>query len=316
MITSFFKTSKPIHYIIFLIVLTFLFVYQRTIIVNYQGNLSNILKDVGYLLILLASFFTLIFIVTKNNLTLKNSYAALYFCLFIGLIPSCLEANSVLTSNFFILLSLRRIVSLRTNSNTKKKLLDASMWICLAAIFEPWAILFLGGLFMAMLFYSVAQIKNTAIPFCGILAVGILLTCFRWLTENAFPNFNQYLPTISFDTFAFTNTIVEAAPLLFLSVVLLGIVSFIAKGFLKNRLKTPNFLVLVLAISIGIAIVFLSSSQIDSAPYFLFVLAPSAIILANFSETTKYLWLSELVIGVLFFAVLFQLGLNIPFPVN
>ena len=316
MITSFFKTSKPIHYIIFLIVLTFLFVYQRIIIVNYQGNLSNILKDVGYLLVLLASFFTLIFIVTKNNLTHNNGYAALYFCLFMGLIPSCLEVNSVLISNLFILLSLRRIVSLRTNSNIKKKVLDASMWICLAAIFEPWTILFLGGLFMAMVIYSAAQIKNTVILFCGVLAVGILLTCFQLLTENTFPNFNQYLPTISFDSFVFTNTILEIVPLLFIAVVLLGIVSFIAKGFLKNRLKTPNFFVLVLIISIGIAIVFLSSSQIESTPYFLFVLAPSAIILANFSETTKYLWLSELVIATLFVAVLFQAWPNIPFPLN
>ena len=125
MITSFFKTSKPIHYIIFLIVLICLFVYQRIIIVNYQGNLSNTLNEIGDLLILLASFFTLIFIVTKNNLTYNNGYAALYFCLFIGLIPSCLETNSILVSNFFILLSFRRIVSLKTKTNIKKKLFDA-----------------------------------------------------------------------------------------------------------------------------------------------------------------------------------------------
>ncbi len=314
MITSFFKTSKPIHYIIFLVVLTFLFAYQRIITVDYEGNLSNILKEVGILSILLASFFTLIFIVTKNNLTHNNSYAALYFCLFIGLMPSCLETNSILISNFFILLSLRRIVSLKTNSNIKKKLLDASVWICLATIFEPWAILFLGCLFMGMVFYSVTQIKNFSIPFCGILAVGILLTSYRLLTENALPNLTEYLPTISFDNFSFSNTTIGAASLLFLAVVLFGITNFIIKGFLKNRLKTPNFLVLVLAIFIGILIVFLSLTQ--GIPYYLFAFAPSAIVLANFSETTKYRWLSELVIGMLLLGVLLQVGLNIPFPIN
>ena len=314
MITSFFKTSKPIHYIIFLVVLICVFACQRIITVDYEGNLSNILKELGYLSILLASFFTLIFIVTKNNLTHNNSYAALYFCLFIGLLPSCLETNSILVSNFFILLSFRRIVSLKTNSNIKKKLLDASMWICLAAIYEPWTILFFALLFLAMLFYSVAKIKNIVIPFCGILTVGILLTCYRLLTENVFPTFTEYLPTISFDTFSFNNTIIEAESLLFLAVVLFGIGSFIIKGFLKNRLKTPNFLVLILAIFIGIAIVFLSSNHDQGA--YLFALAPSAIVLANFSETTKYRWLSELVLGILIFAVLLQVGLNIPFPIN
>jgi len=313
MITSFFKTSKPIHYIIFLIVLICVFVYQRIITIDYEGNLSNTLKEAGYLSILLGSFFTLIFILTKNNLTHNNSYAALYFCLFIGLIPSCLETNSIIVSNFFILLSLRRIVSLKTNSNIKKKLFDASMWICLAAVFEPWAILFFALLFLGMLFYSVAKIKNIVIPFCGILTVGILLASYRLLTENVFPNFTEYLPTISFDTFSFNNTIIEAEPLLFLAVVLFGIGSFIIKGF-QNRLKTPNFLVLILAIFIGIAIVFLSSNHDQGA--YLFAFAPSAIVLANFSETTKYRWLSEFVLGVLLFAVLLQVGLNIPFPIN
>jgi len=315
MITSFFKTSKPIHYIIFLIVLICLFVYQRIIIVNYQGNLSNTLNEIGDLLILLASFFTLIFIVTKNNLTYNNGYAALYFCLFIGLIPSCLEENSILLSNLFILLSFRRIMSLKTNSNIKKKLLDASMWICLAAIFEPWAILFFLVLFFGMVFYSVTQIKNTMIPFCGILAVAILLTSYRLLTENAFPSVTEFLPTLRFDNTSFNNTITKTESLQFLAVVLFGIVSFFGKVVLKNRLKIPSVFVILLAILIGITMVFINSNH-GAFRYYLFAFAPTSIILANFSETTMYRWLSDLVIGLLLFAVLIQWSLNISFLIN
>lgn len=315
MITSFFKTSKPIHYIIFLIVLICLFVYQRIIIVNYQGNLSNTLNEIGDLLILLASFFTLIFIVTKNNLTYNNGYAALYFCLFIGLIPSCLEENSILLSNLFILLSFRRIMSLKTNSNIKKKLLDASMWICLAAIFEPWAILFFLVLFFGMVFYSVTQIKNTMIPFCGILAVAILLTSYRLVTENAFPSVTEFLPTLRFDNTSFNNTITKTESLQFLAVVLFGIVSFFGKVVLKNRLKIPSVFVILLAILIGITMVFINSNH-GASRYYLFAFAPTSIILANFSETTMYRWLSDLVIGLLLFAVLIQWSLNISFLIN
>lgn len=315
MITSFFKTSKPIHYIIFLIVLICLFVYQRIIIVNYQGNLSNTLNEIGDLLILLASFFTLIFIVTKNNLTYNNGYAALYFCLFIGLIPSCLEENSILLSNLFILLSFRRIMSLKTNSNIKKKLLDASMWICLAAIFEPWAILFFLVLFFGMVFYSVTQIKNTMIPFCGILAVAILLTSYRLLTENAFPSVTEFLPTLRFDNTSFNNTITKTESLQFLAVVLFGILSFFGKVVLKNRLKIPSVFVILLPILIGITMVFINSNH-GASRYYLFAFAPTSIILANFSETTMYRWLSDLVIGLLLFAVLIQWSLNISFLIN
>jgi len=315
MITSFFKTSKPIHYIIFLIVLICLFVYQRIVIVNHQGNLSNTLNEIGDLFILLASFFTLIFIVTKNNLTYNNGYAALYFCLFIGLIPSCLEENSILASNLFILLSFRRIMSLKTNSNIKKKLLDASMWICLAAIFEPWAILFFLVLFFGMVFYSVTQIKNTIIPFCGILAVAILLTSYRLVTENAFPSVTEFLPTLRFDNTSFNNTITKTESLQFLAVVLFGIVSFFGKVVLKNRLKIPSVFVILLAILIGITMVFINSNH-GASRYYLFAFAPTSIILANFSETTMYRWLSDLVIGLLLFAVLIQWSLNISFLIN
>ena len=309
MITSFFKTSKPIHYIIFLVVLTSVFVYQRISVITHP----NPLKELGYLFVVLASFLALVFIVTKNNLTHNNSYAALYFCLFMGLIPSSIDTNSILVSNLFIVLSLRRIVSLKTKTNIKKKLFDAAMWICLAAIFEPWAILFLAVLFIGMLLYSVFQIKNIAIPFCGIIAIGILLVCYRLLLVNTFPYLDEFLPTVHFHAFSF-NLITHGGSFLFLAIILFGTFNFIIIRFLKNRLKTPNFSVLILAIFIGVIIAFIRSSN-DVGGY-LFAFVPSAIVMAKFSETTKYRWLSELVIGILFFAGLLQMGLNISFTVN
>jgi len=309
MITSFFKTSKPIQHIIFLIVLICVFVYQRTTAVDYEVNLINTLKELGYFSLVLASFFTLIFIATKNKLTNKNSFAELYFCLFIGLIPSCIGTNPILVSNFFVLLSLRRIVSLKTNQNIKKKLLDASMWICLATLFEPWAILFFLVLFIGMVFYSVAQIKNSIIPFCGILVVGILLASSQLLTKNVFPNLSEHLPPFNFTTFSFNYKILELESIQFLAIVLFGVVSFILKIVLKNRLKNPTFFVLILAIFTAFFIVFTTSNHGQAA--YLFAVAPSAIVLANFSETTQYRWLSDLILGVLLFSVLL-FGLNIP----
>jgi hypothetical protein len=309
MITSFFKTSKPIHYLIFLSVLISMFAYQRIVVVDYEGSLSKTLNELGYLFIVLTSFFTLVFVVTKNNLTQNNGYAALYFCLFIGLIPTSLETNSVLISNAFILLSIRRIMSLKTNSNIKKKVFDASMWICLAAIFEPWAILFFLVLFFGMGLYAVNQIKNFTIPFCGILAVGILLTIYRLLTDNALPSVTEYLPTINFKNFSFNNAIMETESYLFLAIVLIGIVSFMVKVFLKNRIKIPSIIVLILAAIIGISIAFVSKNH--GLGSYLFAFAPSSVVLANFSETTKYYLLSNLLIGILIFTVLIQLSLNI-----
>jgi hypothetical protein len=314
MITSFFKTSKPIHYIIFIIILTAVFTFQRIIWGNDVINVTSILKETAYLLVVLVSFVILIFIVTKNKLTHNNSYAALYFCLFVSLMPSSLEVNSVLVSNLFILLSLRRIISLKTKTNIKKKLFDASMWICLAMIFEPWAILFSGLLFMGILFYSVAQIKNILIPFFGVLTVGILLSCFQLLTEGVFPNYAKYLPVFSVDLITQESIVTQGASFLFLAIILVVILILVVKGVLKNRKNNPSFLVLISTVFIGIAVSFLSA-QIPSGGH-LFAVVPSAILVANFSETTKYRWLSELVTGVLLLAVVLEFGFNISSLVN
>jgi hypothetical protein len=200
-------------------------------------------------------------------------------------------------------------MSLKTNSNIKKKVFDASMWICLAAIFEPWAILFFLVLFFGMGLYSVNQIKNFAIPFCGILAVGILLTIYRLLTDNALPSITEYLPTINFKNFSFNNAIMETESYLFLVIVSFGIVSFIVKVFLKNRVKIPSSLVLILAAIIGVIIVFVNKNY--GLGEYLFAFAPASVFLANFSETTKYHLLSNLLIGMLLFAVILQFSLNI-----
>jgi hypothetical protein len=205
-------------------------------------------------------------------------------------------------------------MSLKTNSNIKKKLFDASIWICSAAIFEPWAILFFLLLFFGMGYYSVTQIKNILIPFCGILVVGFFLISYQLLTENTLPNFSEYLPSVNFDKDSFNNKIIQTESLQFLAIVLFGFASFIVNAVLKNRLNQPSSWVLILAILIAITIVFITPNH--SLGLYLFAFAPSSIVLANFSETTKYPWVSELVIGCLLFAVLLQMSLNISILIN
>jgi hypothetical protein len=101
----------------------------------------------------------------------------------------------------------------------------------------------------------------------------------------------------------------ETESYLFLAIVLIGIVSFMVKVFLKNRIKIPSIIVLILAAIIGISIAFVSKNH--GLGSYLFAFAPSSVVLANFSETTKYYLLSNLLIGILIFTVLIQLSLNI-----
>ena len=86
MITSFFKTSKPLHYVIFLAVLLGLFIFRGIHTYSFDVTPVNYLKELGTFCAFLMSLFVFVFVITKNNLTQKNSFAALYLCLFIFLL--------------------------------------------------------------------------------------------------------------------------------------------------------------------------------------------------------------------------------------
>ena len=179
MITSFFRTSKPLHYLIFLVLFFAIFVFQSFYNHNINQSPISYVTLFGVFFLFLATFFVYVFIITKNYLTQKNSFAALYLCLFIGIIPQFFLTPIVMLSNLFVLLGLRRIFSLKKNLNTKKKLFDAGFWIALATIFYPWAILYFVPLFVAILMITSDYFKNTFAVFFGALSVSLTSLTFR-----------------------------------------------------------------------------------------------------------------------------------------
>ena len=118
MITRFFKISRPFHFILFLLAITFIFFNQFYVIKNLGTS-----KIAITFLCLIISLFLVVFIITKNNLTQNNSFAAFYFCLFIFLFPSSVTNSGIIISNMFMLLAFRRILSLNSKSNLKKNIL-------------------------------------------------------------------------------------------------------------------------------------------------------------------------------------------------
>ena len=78
MITRFFSTSKPIHFVIVILFTFAVFMIVR--ISNLEDSLSFvlILKQLGFYTVLLISIFVFDFLVSKNNLTKKNGYNSFY----------------------------------------------------------------------------------------------------------------------------------------------------------------------------------------------------------------------------------------------
>lgn len=166
MISKFFSQSKPIQYVTMSIVLLLVFVLVKLKAFSSEFEIIVIAEQFGLFLMVLLSLFIFDFFVTRNSLTKKNSYGLYVFVLCFAIFPQTILHSEVLWANFFVLLALRRLISLRSHKHIKKKLFDAAFWIALASLFYFWAIVFFILVYVALLVYRITDPKKLCYTHC------------------------------------------------------------------------------------------------------------------------------------------------------
>lgn len=255
----------------------------------------------------LASLFVLDFFVSKNNLTKKNSYKILMFGLFVAVLPETLLNSKLLIANLFILLALRRLISLRTRKEVKKKLFDTAFWISLATLLFFWASLFYLLILMALLLYSIIDIKNWIIPITGILCVAVIAASYMIVMNIDFePYLNEFFD-VSFDFTPLNSKRIIIAATLLLSYGAWA--SFYYMRNIKHQLKSyrPSFVLVIISSLIALVIILVSPFKDGSE--FIFLFAPLAIIMSNYLEIIPEKWFKESLIVVLILVSLVNLML-------
>jgi len=309
MITSFFRTSKPLHYLIFLVLFFAIFVFQSFYNHNINQSPISYFTLFGVFFLFLVTFFVYVFIITKNDLTQKNSFAALYLCLFIGIIPQFFLTPIVMLSNLFVLLGLRRIFSLKKNLNTKKKLFDAGFWIALATIFYPWAILYFVPLFVAILMITSDYFKNTFAVFFGVLSVSLTAFLYIFFLNKDFDIWLKLMPQINLDLSIYYDLITFFPLAILLTSSLWGISSLFNRMVFKTSKSRFVYFILLFALVIGLIIPLVSENK--SMADFIFLVFPLAIVMANNTEQTHSQWLPSVFILLLFATAVLKTVLNI-----
>ncbi|MDA9760502.1 DUF6427 family protein [Flavobacteriaceae bacterium] len=309
MITSFFRTSKPLHYLIFLVLFFAIFVFQSFYNHNINQSPISYFTLFGVFFLFLVTFFVYVFIITKNDLTQKNSFAALYLCLFIGIIPQFFLTPIVMLSNLFVLLGLRRIFSLKKNLNTKKKLFDAGFWIALATIFYPWAILYFVPLFVAILMITSDYFKNTFAVFFGALSVSLTAFLYIFFLNKDFDIWLKLMPQINLDLSIYYDLITFFPLAILLTSSLWGISSLFNRMVFKTSKSRFVYFILLFALVIGLIIPLVSENK--SMADFIFLVFPLAIVMANNTEQTHSQWLPSVFILLLFATAVLKTVLNI-----
>ena len=149
MISSIFEKTKPVNFIILLVFLFLFYWSVQFYLFDFEISEVEIMPSIGILAILLFSVFVVDFIVKRNKLTGTNSYAILFFTLLFVVFPETLGDSKAILTSFFLLLTMRRLLSIKSLKNIKLKIFDAGLWICISSVFYEWALLYLLLVFAA-----------------------------------------------------------------------------------------------------------------------------------------------------------------------
>lgn len=307
MISSFFSKAKPIHLLVVSALLLVVFIVAKLTAITAAFSVELFFKEALLFAVVLASLFVLDFFVSKNNLTKKNSYKILMFGLFVAVLPETLLNSKLLLANLFILLALRRIISLRSRKDIKKKLFDAAFWISLATLLFFWASLFYILILVALLLYGIIDVKNWIIPLTGTLCVAIIAASYMIVMDIDFEPYLHGFFDVSFDFTPLNSKRIIIAATLLLSYGAWA--SFYFMRSIKHQLKSyrPSFIIVIFSSLIALVIILVSPYKDGSE--FIFLFAPLAIIMSNYLEIIPERWFKESLIVVLILVSLINLML-------
>ncbi len=309
MITSFFRKSTPINYaFIFLMLLFFFGAYQF----HQVGSVFSIglfFKKISIIVAIIATFFTVNFIIKKNGLSKDSAYMILFYLLLLLFFPSVMNNLDLIISNFFIILALRRLISLQSPKSPKEKIFDASLWIFAASLFHFWSILFIILVFISILFHTARDYRTWFLPFIAfftsiVIAILIDLVFHKNITSNVITNTSR-----DFEINYFVNNYQNLAISLFATISLYF--SFYVIFTISNRpiILHSSYKKIVAAFFIGIAVFLISPNK--SNDILVFTFAPLAFMITLFAETPQSKVKRELTLAIVilcsFFAFFSQL---------
>jgi hypothetical protein len=275
MIASLFRKSTPINYtLVVLGAAVVFFLYQ----VN-NGTTADSMTAIGVKLGLLAfiygSLFISNFIVKKNGLSKDSCYTILFYLLFMLFFPSVLDNPNVLMANFFILLALRRLISLHSPKSTKEKIFDASLWIFVAALFHFWCIIFIVLVFISILFHVSRDYRNWILPFFAGFSIASAFLLFAVVFDQTLIADMKAKMYTNFRIDYFTNNKENLALAVYAAVALFFMVSMIFSLSNRPQILQSSYKKIIASFFIAIMIFVMSAQK--SNDLLLFSIATSHI---------------------------------------
>ncbi|MCD9574700.1 DUF6427 family protein [Flavobacterium soyae] len=303
MITSVFKKSTPLNYsLVVILILVFFFMFQIRE-TSWINSYFTIFQKVSLLCFIFASFFMINFIVKKNGLSKDNGYAIFFYLLFILFFPTIFNHPNVVYANFFVLLALRRLISLQSLKSSKEKIFDASFWIFMASLFQFWSILFLILVFISIIFHVSRDYRNWVLPFIALLAVAVVFYMISLMFHIDAVKFVQERAIIDFRINYFKNNYENGALSIYAAVVVFFVFSMLTTLSNRPQIVHTSYKKVVACFFIAVLVYIISPDK--SNDLLLFSIAPLAMMAASHVEYMQQKLNNEIVFYVLILCSLF-----------
>ena len=147
-------------------------------------NTDNLVSEIYSLSLLAAIFFLSLFIISKNSILKNNQYISLGLIIYCGIYFKMPSEIIITASYLILLLSVRKIYSLKSKKNQNKKLFDIGFWYLISIILNPVNLFFiitiLTGIFI---FYKISPVVVLKIV-AGMLGATLMALFYFDLTEN------------------------------------------------------------------------------------------------------------------------------------
>lgn len=298
MLANFFGKSNPIN---FIVIIGFFFCYFFIAVFNsYQENIfveNAIFKISGMLLLFLSILYFFNLIVTKTKLTFNNSYAILFFIVFLGFFSKEFLEFKMLILFLLHILFLKKLYSLKYSKTIFQILFDSGLFLGVLFILEPFSIIYIVLLYLAIYLYHKMIVRALIIPIVGFLVPLIFYFTYHFWQDTIdnflqlfylLPNYNefiylkdQFLIPLLFIGFFITASLVLKTP---------RVIS------INNKFR-KSWILLIFNLCISLCFVFILPQKNGSE--LLFVIFPAAIIVANGLETIANTTLKDIILGVL-----------------
>lgn len=304
MITSVFKKSTPLNYsLVVILILVFFFMFQIRE-TSWINSYFTIFQKVSLLCFIFASFFMVNFIVKKNGLSKDNGYTIFFYLLFLLFFPTIFNNPNVVYANFFLLLALRRLISLQSLKSSKEKIFDASFWIFVASLFQFWSIIFIVLVFISIIFHVSRDYRNWVLPFIAFLAVAIIFYMVSLIFHIDAIKFFHERAVVDFRIDYFKNNYENGALSIYAAAVVFFLFSMLTTLSNRPQIVHTSYKKVVACFFIAVFVFLISPNK--SNDLLLFSIAPLSIMAASHVEYMQQKLNNEIVFYVLILCSLFN----------